>query len=98
MIEIADLALQLQLPGGGLALMFKDGSTEVIDSDAVQMQAGQLQVLAGDSTTLETTYTDTRGRQHTVRTDCKRYTSDAACAQAHAQATAALEVLFPPRP
>lgn len=55
-------------------------------------------VIDGDASVLTSSYVDAQGVNHTVTTDCRRYSSAQACADAHAAMVAKMRILFPPPP
>jgi hypothetical protein len=55
-------------------------------------------VIDGDASVLTSQYVDAQGVNHTVTTDCRRYSDAQACANAHAAMLAKIRVLFPPPP
>ena len=55
-------------------------------------------VIDGDASVLTSRYVDAQGVEHTVTTDCRRYSDAQACANAHAAMLAKMRILFPPLP
>lgn len=86
-----------------VVLTTRTGDLFIVNRQAVSID-GDMLVLSmlndadtGPGTVFESTYTDSTGHTHTVTTDCRRYETIKGCAQGHAEAIKALELVFPPR-
>ena len=91
-----DVCMSAQV-GDSTWMVMDTGDTWLVPTSLLDLTPeGDLVLVTDGNSTLSSTYTDASGIQHTVTTDCRRFTDVAACAAAHAAAVAKMRVLFPP--